>query len=239
MRRQVTATRRGSAARRRSGPAPNGHPSGSTPAPRRAAPPPSVAAAVRWSHGSGMPSHLDIERAKHTHRSQPTQRRTTASSPPCENLTAAATKLLCGVAAANISSGRQRRAGALRGAASTARRCAPRPLRPSAPTIPTPPPQPEDDASRRPRRERMRRTTGRGADVHAGAGEHQPRRRRRSRRTRRQRHRRDRMPASICSPGSGGHRRFSKSRNPTSAAANGPDQKSHSDGRPVVLRSAP
>ena len=71
------------------------------------------------------------------------------------------------------------------------------------------------------------------------AGKHQPRRRRRSRRTRRQRHRRDRMPASICSPGSGGHRRFSKSRNPTSAAANGPDQKSHSDGRPVVLRSAP
>ena len=75
------------------------------------APPPSVAAAVRWSHGSGMPSHLDIERAKHTHRSQPRQRRTTASSPPCENLTAATTKLLCGVAAANISSGRQRRAG--------------------------------------------------------------------------------------------------------------------------------
>ena len=101
----------GSAARRRSELAPNGHRSGSTPAPRRAAPPPSVAAAVRWSHGSGMPSHLDIERAKHTHRSQPTQRRTTASSPPCENLTAATTKLLCGVAAANISSGRQRRAG--------------------------------------------------------------------------------------------------------------------------------
>ena len=115
-----------------------------------------------------MPSHLDIERAKHTHRSQPTQRRTTASSPPSENLTAATTKLLCGVAAANISSGRQRRAGALRGAASTARRCAPRPLRPSAPTIPTPPPQPEVAASRRTRRERMRRTTGRGADVHAG-----------------------------------------------------------------------
>ena len=248
MRRQVTATRRGSPVDTPSERAPAllrdaaqssrqiGHPSGSTPAPRRAAPPPSVAAAVRWSHGSGMPSHLDIERAKHTHRSQPRQRRTTASSPPCENLTAATTKLLCGVAAANISSGRQRRAGALRGAASTARRCAPRPLRPSAPTIPIPPPQPEVAASRR---ERMRRTTGRGADVHAGAGEHQPRRRRRSRRTRRQRHRRDRMPASICGPGSGGHRRFSKSRNPTSAAANGPDQKSHSDGRPVVLRSTP
>ena len=46
-------------------------PPGPTPAPRRAPPTPAVAAAVRWSRCSGMPSHLDIERAKHTHRSQP------------------------------------------------------------------------------------------------------------------------------------------------------------------------
>ena len=102
---QVTAARRGSpvAAAQERAPAllradaqtsrPMGAPRCSTPAPRLRRPRRPLPLLCDGGRCPGMPSRLTAERAKHTHRSQPRRRHPGASSPPCENLTAATTKL--------------------------------------------------------------------------------------------------------------------------------------------------